>query len=54
MKVKFGKTWKYNETGCSLKTKVDEYNIDKPVPVDLSKLSDVVNNDLLKKLFMIN
>ena len=51
MKVKFGKTWKYYETGCSLKTKVDEYNIDKlaPVPVDLSKLSDVVNNDVVKK-----
>ena len=35
----------------SLKAEVDKLDIDKliPVPVDLSKLSDVVKNDLLKK-----
>ena len=35
----------------SLKTKVDKLNIDKlvAVPVDLSKLSDVVKNDVVKK-----
>ena len=34
-----------------LKNKVDKLDIDKlaPVPVDLSKLSDVVNNDVIKK-----
>ena len=36
---------------ASLKTEVDKLDIDKlaPVPVDLSKLSDVVKNDVLKK-----
>ena len=40
----------------SLKTEVDKLDIDKLalVPVDLSKLSDVVKNMLLKKLCMIN
>ena len=40
---------------ASLKTEVDKLDIDKlvPVPVDLSKLSDVVKNDV-KKLYMIN
>ena len=35
----------------SLKTEVDKVDIDKlvPVPVDLSKLSDVVKNDVVKK-----
>ena len=35
----------------SLKTKVDKLNIDKlaPLPVDLSKLSEVVKNDVVKK-----
>ena len=35
----------------SLKTEVDKLDIDKlaPVPVDLSKLSDVVKNDIVKK-----
>ena len=35
----------------SLKTEVDKLNIDKlvPIPVDLSKLSDVVKNDVFKK-----
>ena len=34
----------------NLKTEVDKLEIDKsaPVPVDLSKLSDVVNNDVVK------
>ena len=41
---------------ANLKTEVDKLDIDKlvPVPVDLSKLSDVVKNDAVKKLFMIN
>ena len=41
---------------ASLKTDVDKLDIGKlaPVPVDLSKLSDVVKMMLLKKLFMIN
>ena len=41
---------------ASLKTEVGRLDIDKlaPFPVDLSKLSDVVKNDVVKKLFMIN
>ena len=36
---------------ASLKTEVDKLDIDKlvPVPVDLSKLSDVVKDDAVKK-----
>ena len=36
---------------ANLKTKVDKLDIDKlvPVPVDLSKPSDVVKNDVVKK-----
>ena len=36
---------------ASLKTEVDKLDIDKlvPVPIDLSKLSDVVKNDAVKK-----
>ena len=36
---------------ASLKTEADKLNIDKlvPVPFDLSKLSDVVKNDVVKK-----
>ena len=36
---------------ASLKTEVDKLDIDKlaPVPIHLSKLSDVVKNDVLKK-----
>ena len=39
-----------------LKTEVDKLDIDKlaPVPVDLSKLSDAVKSDVVKKLCMIN
>ena len=38
---------------ASLKTEVDKLDIDKlePVPVDLSKLSDAVENDVVKKPF---
>ena len=41
---------------ASLRTEVDKLDIDKiaPVPVGLSKLSDVVKMMLLKKLSMIN
>ena len=41
---------------ANLKTAVDKLDIDKlvPVRVDLSKLSDVVKNDVVKKLCMIN
>ena len=41
---------------ASLKTEVNKLDINKlvPVPVDLSKLSDVVKNDVVKKLYMIN
>ena len=41
---------------ASLKTEVDKLDIDKlaPVPVDLSKLSNAVKNDVVKKLSMIN
>ena len=40
----------------SLKTEVDKLNIDKlvPIPNDLSKLSNVVKNEVLKKLNTIN
>ena len=40
---------------ASLKTEVDKLDIDKsvPVPVDLSKLSDLIKMMLLKKLCMI-
>ena len=40
----------------SLKPEVHKLDFDKlaPVPVDLSKLSDIVKIMLLKKLFMIN
>ena len=36
---------------ANLKSEVDKLDIDKlvPVPVDLSKLSDVVKNDVVKK-----
>ena len=41
---------------ANLKTDVDKLGIDKlaPVPVDLSELSDVVKNDVVKKLYIIN
>ena len=41
---------------ANLKTEVDKLDIDKlvPVPVDLSKLSDVVKNEIVKKMSMIN
>ena len=36
---------------ANLKTEVDKLDIDKlaPVPIDLSKLSDVLKNDVVKK-----
>ena len=39
-----------------LKFEVDKIDIDKlkPIPADLIKLSNVVNNNVLKKLFVIN
>ena len=41
---------------ANLKTEVDKLDIDKlvPVPVDLSNVSDVVKNDVVKKLYIIN
>ena len=41
---------------ANLKTEVDKLDIDKlvPVPVDLSKLSNVVKNEVVKRLYMIN
>ena len=41
---------------ANLKTEVDKIDIDKlaPVPLDLSKLSDVVENDVIRKLCIIN
>ena len=41
---------------ASLKTEVNKLGIDKLAPVfaDLSKLSNVVKNDIVKKLSMIN
>ena len=41
---------------ANIKTEDDKLDIDKlvPVPVDLSKLSDVAKNDVVKKLHMIN
>ena len=40
---------------ANLKTEVDKLDIDKlvPVPTDLSKLSNVLKNDVIKKLNMI-
>ena len=39
----------------NLKSEVDKLDIDKlvPLPVDLSKLSDVVKNDAVKKNFIL-
>ena len=41
---------------ANLNTEVDKLDIEKlvPIPVDLSKLSDVVKMMLLKKLYIIN
>ena len=41
---------------ANLKTEVDKLQIDKlaPVSVDLSEMSDVLKNDVVKKLFMTN
>ena len=39
----------------NLKSKVDKLDVDKlvPVPVDLIKLSDVVKNDVVKKMYIM-
>ena len=41
---------------ANLKTEVDKLDIDKlvPVPTDLSKLSNVVKNDVVKRMYMKN
>ena len=41
---------------ASLKTEVEKLDIDKlvSIPVDLSKLSDVLQNDVVKKMYIIN
>ena len=41
---------------ATLKTEVDKLDIDKlvPVPIDLSKLSNVVKNEVAKKTIQIN
>ena len=41
---------------AKLKAEVDKIDVEKlkTVPVDLSKLSDVVKNEVIKKLYMIN
>ena len=41
---------------ASLQSEVDRLDVDKfvPVPVDLSKLSNVAKNDAVKKMNMIN
>ena len=41
---------------ANLKTEVDKLDFDKlvPVPTDSSKLSNVVQNDVVEKLYMIN
>ena len=41
---------------ANLKTEVDKLDIEKlvPVPTDLSKLSNVLKNDVVKKMYMIN
>ena len=41
---------------AGLKTEVDKLDIDKlaPAPFDLSKLSDVVKNHVVKNMYMIN
>ena len=39
----------------NLKSKVDQLDVDKlvPVPVGLSKLSDAVKNDVVKKVYIM-
>ena len=41
---------------ASLKTEVDKLDVDKlvPIAVDLSKLGDVVKNDVVKKMHIID
>ena len=39
----------------NFKSKVDKLDVDKlvPVPIDLSKLRDVVKNDVVKKMYIM-
>ena len=41
---------------ASMRTKIDNLDVDKlkTVPVDLSKLCNVIDNNVAKKLYMIN
>ena len=41
---------------ANLKSEVDKLDIEKlvPIPVNLSKLSETVNNDVVKKLYIIS
>ena len=45
-----------NSNLASLKAEIDKIDVDKlkTVPGDLSKISNVLNNDVVKKLCMIN
>ena len=57
--ISYVDTWSFalKPNLASLKTEVHKLDIDKlaPVPVDLSKLSDVVKKDVVKKyVYMIN
>ena len=49
-------SWALKTNLASLKTEVDQLDIDKlaTVPIDSSKLSNVVKTDVVKKLPMIN
>ena len=46
---------KLKNVKTSLKSQVDKLDVGKlvPVPIDLSKLSDVVKNDVVKKMCMM-
>ena len=48
--------WSNYATKADLNNKIDKIDVgkSKSVPVDLSKLSYVVDNDVVKKLCMIN
>ena len=48
-KLDIGKLKNIPTNLSNLKSKVDKLDVDKLVPVDLSKLSDLVKNDVVKK-----
>ena len=54
--MRLADTWSFALKTNLASLKTDKLDIDKlaPVPVDLSKLRDVVKNDVVKKLCMIN